>query len=306
MNTVTNFVFWYCAVGGIKSVRKNGHDFIFEIAYWGYLLVGIGSFMFHTSLKYPWQLVDELNMIYTTCLMGYANLSHAQSTQFRIITAVSCILLCTFVTLYYHYLQDPNFHQNVYAAMTVALVFRSAYQMEVCLRPTWRHSTESDRLSKEQKGLAVLSREEQEQLNSRDLDILRNMWILVCWGVSVFLAGFALWGMDIKYCGQLRARRRQIGLPWGALLELHGWWHVFTGYGAYCYIVWGIHLRHILKGDHGDYEVIWPRVYNLPELVKKSHGGKTGNGTVLNGHIKKNHGGETANGKVLNGHIKSI
>lgn len=108
--------------------------------------------------------------------------------------------------------------------MTIWLVFRSAYQMEVSLRPRWRGTLESDRLAKEKKGLPVPSREEQELENKLDLEILDNMWLLVIWGVSVFLAGFALWGVDNKFCGTLRTWRRSIGLPWGMLLELHGWW----------------------------------------------------------------------------------
>lgn len=182
--------------------------------------------MFHTTLKYGFQLVDELNMIYTTCLMIFANLSYVRSTQFRILLGFGCVTFCVLITAYYHYLQDPAFHQNVYAAMTIWLVFRSAYQMEVSLRPRWRGTLESDRLAKEKKGLPVLSREEQERQNKLDLEILNNMWLLVLWGVSVFLTGFALWGIDNKFCGTLRTWRRSIGLPWGVLLELHGWWQV--------------------------------------------------------------------------------
>lgn len=298
-------MFWYCAWQGVKSCRKNGHDKVFEVGYYGYFLVGFGSFMFHTTLKYPWQLVDELNMIYTTCLMIYANLSYDRSSQFRKLLATGSIVLCAAITVYYHYLQDPTFHQNVYAAMTVWLVSRSVYQMEISLRPSWRHSLESDRARKAKQGLPVMSREEQERVNQRDLRILQDMWVLVVWGVGVFLGGFALWGLDNKYCGVLRSWRRELGLPWGVLLEFHGWWHIFTGYGtesyfdnkkplepthandtlgAYCYIVWGIHLRHILKGEHAEYDTVWPHFGNLPELVRKRQA--SANGGTLNGHHK--------------------
>lgn len=287
MNTLTNPMFWYCAWEGIKSCRRNNHDKVFEIAYYGYLLVGFGSFMFHTTLKYPWQLVDELNMIYTTCLMGYASLSYSRPTEFRLWLAVLCVLFCGFITAYYHYLQDPAFHQNVYAAMTVWLVFRSAWQMENTLRPKWRKSAEDDRVAKEKKGVVVLSREEQERINKRDLDILHNMWIMVAWGVSVFLAGFAIWGIDNVFCSTLRFWRREVGMPWGFLLEGHAWWHIFTGYGAYCYIVWGIHLRHVLNGKQDQYKLVWPRLWRLPEVVRVSDPRQNANGKVPNGGVKQ-------------------
>ena len=35
--------------------------------------------------------------------------------------------------------------------------------------------------------------------------------------------GFACWALDSLACSRLRQMRRQIGLPWGFALELHGW-----------------------------------------------------------------------------------
>lgn len=284
-------MFWYAAWQGVKSCRRNGHDKVFEIAYYGYFLVGFGSFMFHTTLKYPWQLVDELNMIYTTCLMIYASLSYNRSTTFQVALALFSLAFCAGITAYYHYLQDPEFHQMVYAAMTLWLVFRSAYLMEVMLRPRWRGTREEDRVAKEKKGIPVPTREEQEVINNRDLNILGNMWLLVAWGVSVFLLGFVFWSIDNAYCGTLRQFRRKIGLPWGMLFEGHGWWHIFTGYGAYCYIVWGIHLRHILNGKQDEYVSVWPHLWSLPEVVKMPK---------LDGKATTMYGKEI-NGKAVNG-----
>ncbi len=44
-------MFIYLAYEGVKSCRKHGHDTVFEVAYYGYFLVGLGSFMFHSTLK---------------------------------------------------------------------------------------------------------------------------------------------------------------------------------------------------------------------------------------------------------------
>lgn len=38
-------------VWGIISCRRNQHDQIFVVAFLGYLVVGTGSFLFHTTLK---------------------------------------------------------------------------------------------------------------------------------------------------------------------------------------------------------------------------------------------------------------
>lgn len=49
----------------------------------------------------------------------------------------------------------------------------------------------------------------------------------------IFISGFIIWNIDTAICGQLTAVKRTIGMPWSFLLELHGWWHLFTGLGAY-------------------------------------------------------------------------
>lgn len=51
VNTLTNLLFIYLAYKGVKSCRKQGHDMVFHVAYYGYFLVGFGSFMFHSTLK---------------------------------------------------------------------------------------------------------------------------------------------------------------------------------------------------------------------------------------------------------------
>jgi hypothetical protein len=43
-------------------------------------------------------------------------------------------------------------------------------------------------------------------------------------GLSIFLGGFAIWHLDNEYCSKLIKWRREIGMPWGFVLEGHGWW----------------------------------------------------------------------------------
>ncbi len=168
--------------------------------------------------------------------------------------------------------------------------------METSLRPYFRKSREEDRLERKRKNLPVKTKQEQEIDNVRDSRILKEMWILVGYGLTIFLGGFAIWGVDNVYCSDLRHWRRQIGMPWGFFLEGHGWWHLMTGVGAYCYIVWGIHLRHVLNGDQDKFEMAWPQFWSLPEIVRLSPSGSLQrrgriegdlNGNAGNAHVKK-------------------
>lgn len=51
MNTLTNLLFMYLALKGMRNCLTNKHDTIFLVAFIGYLLVGSGSFAFHATLK---------------------------------------------------------------------------------------------------------------------------------------------------------------------------------------------------------------------------------------------------------------
>lgn len=166
------------------------------------------------------QLVDELSMIYTTCLMNYATFSYGKSRLYSTILAFALISIAIFITLYYHYLQDPSFHQNAYALLTAIVLFRAMYVMEVNIRPSLK-SEERKAANPRLKGNTAAAQAQEDQ---RDLETLRVMWQMIAFGLSIFLGGFGLWHLDNEYCSKLVGWRREIGMPWGFVLEGHGWW----------------------------------------------------------------------------------
>lgn len=245
----------YLAARGMRSCLKHNHDRIFFITFLGYLLVGTGSFAFHTTLKCgfltqnyvgrfscvtailtcatdPMQLVDELSMIYTTCLMFWATFEHKRAFPVPQLLAVAMVGVALFITLYYHYLQDPTFHQNAYALLTAVVLLRSMYIMEMNLRPHYRRKHEARHNPDKGKTMTAAEEAEQKRVDERDTKILAQMWTLVATGLAIFLTGFGIWQLDNIYCSSVRRWRREIGLPWGILLEGHGWWHLMTGFGA--------------------------------------------------------------------------
>lgn len=212
---MTNLLFMFLAFKGMINCYKNKHDDIFFITFVGYFLVGTGSFLFHSTLKYPMQLVDELSMIYTTCLMVFATFGHKKRPLTQFILAVGLIALALFITGYYHYLQDPKFHQNAYAVLTAIVLIRSMTVMELNIRPTFK---------RQQEARASLPAQERKRQEVRDKWILTNMWLMIGIGLAIFLGGFGIWNLDNMYCSKIRAWRHEVGLPWGLLLEGHGWW----------------------------------------------------------------------------------
>ncbi|KAF8867260.1 alkaline ceramidase [Acephala macrosclerotiorum] len=286
VNTLTNLLFIYLGIKGIRNCLKYEHDSVFLVAFIGYLLVGSGSFAFHSTLKYPMQLVDELSMIYTACLMCYATFSFSKSRVVRQLLGGGLLFLAVFITLYYHYLQDPVFHQNAFAIITATVVFRSMYVMEVNIRPSlrakWRTVPPKPETEK-------VTEEERLANEQRDRAIIKEMWIMVAFGLTIFLGGFGIWALDNQYCSTIRRWRHAVGLPWGIFFEGHGWWHVMTGIGSYYYIVWAVWLRHCLNERQDEYVLNWPSYcFSFPEVVPRYDVGKGSwsRKARLNGHSK--------------------
>lgn len=193
------------------------------------------------------QLIDELSMIYTTCIMWYATFSHGKTRLYSIILAVALSCLALFITGYYHYLKDPTFHQNAYAILTAIVLIRTMYLMEIRLRPSLRSNegakANGNITGKTQAKNQTLTNGRQRELNQAngrastpsskrrstrgendDKRVLRDMWFMISYGLVMLLGGFTIWSLDIKYCSTLRSWRKELGLPWGMLLEGHGWW----------------------------------------------------------------------------------
>ncbi|TGZ79692.1 alkaline phytoceramidase [Ascodesmis nigricans] len=245
VNTMTNLIFIYVSCYGIYTTLKEGHDRIFTVTFCGLLCVGVGSFLFHATLWYSMQLVDELSMLYTTLLVCWlASFSHNRSTTFATIFGFLCTLFAVAISLIYHHLGDPVFHQNAYAILTAGVLGHSFYIMETKLR----------------------------KIDSAEVN---RMWKMVSWGVGLFLTGFLLWSLDNIYCGRIKNWRHAVGLPWGVLAEGHGWWHLLTAVGAYYELVWGLYLRCCLQDRREEFKLDWPGYFSLP-VVRKWREGERG------------------------------
>ena len=164
-------------------------------------------------------------MIYTTCLMFYATFSYSRTRIFSLYLALGLVSLAAFITLYYHYLQDPAFHQNAYAILTAIVLSRSMYIMEMNLRPSWNRGARNSKVKRKQ-SLTTDERDMSQVKDQRDQEILQKMWAMIGCGLGMFLLGFVVWSLDNQYCSKLRVWRRSVGLPWGIVLEGHGWWLV--------------------------------------------------------------------------------
>ena len=109
--------------------------------------------------------------------------------------------------------------------------------MEMELRPYFRNRARAKSHNITTAEESESEKREAVRIDTRDQKIITLMWQTIGLGLGVFLGGFVLWSLDNAYCSTLRKWRHELGLPWGILLEGHGWWHLMTGFGAYFYIV---------------------------------------------------------------------
>jgi dihydroceramidase len=224
LNTLTNAGFIALAGFAIYQVKKNNLEPRFVFTALGFLLVGVGSWLFHMTLKYHFQLLDELPMIYATCIPFWSVFSEFRSPKDSVLIGIGIFMAANLLTMIYLYVKDPTLHQAAYGILNFFIIFKS-YRL-------------TDTYVKDKKAKS---------------DLNKTMAL----GVGLFIFGYFLWNLDIHLCTSVRALRRQIGMPYGFVLEGHGWWHIFTGLGVYFYLVYEEYLRCFLTNTDKFFAFRW-------------------------------------------------
>lgn len=84
----------------------------------------------------------------------------------------------------------------------------------------------------------------------------------------IFLVGFIIWSLGNVFCGGLTRAKHAVGMPWSFFLELHGYWHIFTGIGAYIFMALVEYLTSDEAGQPLGGRFAWP----VPWIVNGSAG----------------------------------
>lgn len=229
LNTTTNSVFIALATFAIYHAFHNKLEPRFIFTAFGFLLVGVGSWLFHMTLRYHFQLLDELPMIYATCIPFWSVFSEFKTPRQSILVAVGIFTAANLLTVIYLYFRNPTIHQAAYGILNGFIILRS-----IQLNVKYVHDKTA-----------------RAQLHKTSI-----------FGVGIFLLGYFLWNLDIHFCDFARATRREWGIPYGFVLEGHGWWHIFTGIGVYYSLVYEEYLRCFLTGTEKYFQFTW--IWGLP------------------------------------------
>ncbi|KAK5779744.1 alkaline dihydroceramidase PWA37_000954 [Arxiozyma heterogenica] len=246
-NTISNSMFLLTATYSTWCAYRNGLEFRFLLIGLGFALVGVGSWLFHMTLKYRFQLLDELPMVYATSIPAWSVFcefnwktwrakTKQASKKRQLLFALTVFSFTTILTYMYLVWHVVLLFQVLYGILTLTVVAISS-------------------------SFAIF-------LETKDPLVKKNLYTTMGMGIITFSLGFIFWELDQLFCPLwIHIRRDYLKLPLGVLLELHGWWHLLTGIGVYSYLVF-LHYLRVLNLQQGDqFTFIW-RWGVIPEIIK--------------------------------------
>ncbi|XP_022103257.1 alkaline ceramidase 3-like isoform X2 [Acanthaster planci] len=93
-----------------------------------FVSVGLGSWFFHMSLLYETQLLDEIPMIWGTCVLVYLFFENNSKPNSRnYVLVVFLVLYATLITGIYVLVINPVFHQVAFTLLVLAALVRGGY-----------------------------------------------------------------------------------------------------------------------------------------------------------------------------------
>lgn len=222
------------------------HKYQFELRFrwvWASLaIVGFGSWLFHMTLVYEMQLMDELPMLFCSSLLLYTSIESGSKQRFGVWFPSVLSAIALGATFSYLYLNNPAIHHWSFGTISALVIFQS---MNI--------------LYKLQTGAPQQGRRTARKLIGR--------------GVFFYLLGFGLWNLDNLLCHDLRQLRNHLTneipsnlhnhikqndhvqkfflsefIPralwaFSGIFQLHAWWHVLSGLGSYHVIMFFQWLR---------------------------------------------------------------
>lgn len=203
-NTLSNWIFLIPPAFGAYLSLKYKLERRYALSFLCLFVVGVGSLCFHATLLYEMQLLDELPMIYCTCVMIFCICQCSYRPGEHNITLTLLLLVCcAMITLVYLTIVNPLIFQWAYGLLVSALVI-------VALIAIRKHRC------------------------SRKLLFIS----LGSYGV-----GFILWNIDNNFCSSVREIRNLFPPLLRPFLQLHAIWHTLAGIGTYCHILFSVDLR---------------------------------------------------------------
>eukprot|EP00045_Choanoeca_perplexa_P002222 m.23494 g.23494 ORF g.23494 m.23494 type:complete len:280 (-) comp11390_c0_seq1:41-880(-) len=227
-NTVSNVWLMLPAIIGMITAYSKGMERRFIVAYAGVACMGLGSWIFHMTLVWEGQLLDELPMVYSACFLIFNIVDYEytdSSSRNRVVGFLSAYAIT--VTVVYVYTRVATFHQTAYTLMVLVIAYYSYKRVRA--------------------------------------EPFREARALFKYSLVSILLAYVLWNIDVYACDSVKRARAWAG-PFAPLFQLHAWWHFGTGVSSYLQQVFACCCRLAHQGYEP--ELIYPwYMLGMPLLV---------------------------------------
>lgn len=205
----------------------------FSLTFLGIAIVGLGSVLFHGTLLFPFQMLDEVPMVYTTLLVTYAIIENGKANKFGFWLPLTMALYSAAIT--YVMATNPTSEFTFFILVfETSLVFNilSTIWM-VFLRPLYGYV------------LAKISYIRILRSYSRSHMYDGEAGYMLSTGLLAFIIGFTCWKLDNNLCHFLNEELVAMGFT---NPQLHAWWHVLATLGLYVLALTVIYNRFKVLG----------------------------------------------------------
>lgn len=190
-------------VGGIGVCLHYGVlEKRFLLAFFFVAVLGVGSCLFHATLKHEGQMADELPMLYAAMTTAYILIENEKKSKYRVLVPV-------FVG---------------WAIVTSGLTFFSEGLMQFILFHLSFSSAEFFSLYRVY--VVYSTRTGDSRSNDAEKAMVRNLFMR---GFFSYVLGMFVWYIDLSNCDFVQGYWPEVsGLP---NPQLHAWWHVLVSSG---------------------------------------------------------------------------
>lgn len=227
-NTLSSLAMVLFGLYGIWRHAIFGRRFAF--VFFTFSLVGLGSILFHATLVFPFQLLDELPMCWTGFVMMYVLTERYPEPRHSVWFPACIALWAAVVTVCTS--THSNWQVYLFQGSYIVVQIFCIYAMT---QFTWSGSKQRMRMRK-----------------SAAFDhTVKRIWFS---GVTVYALALICWVIDFKLCDYVNGHTDHHSIiPFNP--QLHAWWHVFAGFGSYLCCMMSVLIR--AKHCNWDVEVAW-------------------------------------------------
>ncbi|XP_033126984.1 alkaline ceramidase 3-like [Anneissia japonica] len=203
-NTVSNIFIFVPGIIGLIQCIRNGTESRFAVGYLAIISVSVGSILFHMTLHLTMQLFDQLPMVWAITVYMFC-LIETQSPQHSKTILLPSVLFLGSVVITIVTIVSPT-----------PFLFRTSFFINLMV-------------------VVVLS------IHSARHHRCNTSYLLLA--LMFFIIAGLCWVTDRFFCPELREIRGFLPNYAQPLLQLHAWWHVFSGLGTAFHAVFIYDLR---------------------------------------------------------------